>query len=344
MLGTQQFRSRDQFLAYLSEAYSGERSKPVAFRSLHAFVLSLHSSFSLNEMVERGRRRGFPLSIANQGKDLFRFGLGVRTSHQVGFLTPVDEYWVFFSDGETAEVGSTISAFTRAMFPVLKSAYVPSGDLLQLLDRIADKYPELLVTEGTIGTLDATYRTWAHDPERYSRRHMEQEARKQNGKWAGISFRCLNGGRDLLSCRVYETGHLTLYSGVFSNFYEDSLLPYVSSADRFRRRLEGKERKDQNGSPVVSPIPIHLPRPVSLTEMDLLRGRILRRYAGAVMHAGNPMLMMQVTDSADGSAYDLYAYGQEVRIVPLQRASSASLSGLVALVSDVLPTGTVTSQ
>ena len=104
-----------------------------------------------------------------------------------------------------------------------------------------------------------------------------------------------------------------------------------------RKALEGRARKQEDGQVTLDPVPLRLPKQITPAQMEDLRTEMVRRYSAAVMHAGNPMLMLQVSDSADGSSYDLYAYGQNVKIVPLQRATSASLSELVAVVSNVLP-------
>jgi hypothetical protein len=341
MLGTQDLRDKDQLLSYLSEAYSGERSKPATFRSLHAFLLSINEGFTLAELVARAQKRGLQISFAKQGKDLYRLSVGVRTSNQLGFLVPIGGNWAFFADGETSEVTSTVTAFARRMFPILKLAYLPSPDLLGVIASVSKKYEDVVITEGTIRTENQTSRNWNEQPEHFTRTRMEQLAKRARGKWTGITFRCLRGDLDLLTCRVYETGHLTLYSGDFTHFFEDAIFLYLAAAERVRRKLEGKARKDDNGNLQLSPIPFRLPRQITSIEMDLLKNNIIRRYAASVMHGGNPMLMMEVTDSADGSAYDLYAYGPEVKIVPLQKSSAASLAGLLALVSDVLPTGTL---
>jgi hypothetical protein len=339
VLATQELRDKDHLLSYLNEAYSGARSKPAKFKSLHVFLLSIHKSFTLQDVVSRARHKGLPVSIVKKGTDLYLLSVGVRTSHQVGFLIPLDGYWAFFSDGGTAELASTLGAFARAMYPALKLVYLPSPDLLDFVGAVAHKYRGLVVTEGTIWSGNQTSRTWKKEHERFVRSRMERVAKEQRGKWSGISFRCSEGAQDLLSCRVHETGNLTLYSGDFNRFYEDALLPYLAVADRLSRQLAGKERVADDGRVKLSPIPYHLPSRITAVEMELLKGQIIKHYASAVMHSGNPMLMMQVTDSADGSAYDLYAYGQDVRIVPLQHASEASLSGLVALLSDTLPMG-----
>ena len=158
MLESGQFRDRSHFLTYLSETYSGERSKPVSFRSLHVFAFSLHESFSLSDMAERARARGLPVALEKVGKELFRFSVGVRTSHHGGFIVPVDRYWCFFSDAETAEVGSTVGAFARRMFPVLRLAYVPYQSLVDYVESLSKKYSSLEVTEGTVFSQDGTAR------------------------------------------------------------------------------------------------------------------------------------------------------------------------------------------
>lgn len=277
--------------------------------------------------------------MTRKGSDLYELSIRVRTGFQAGFLFPMEENWVFLSDGETSKLNSTIGAFLRSTFPILVRAYLPSGLVLAMIDRLRRKYDSVLVTEGTITTQDQTSRIWKEGAVEFSAHDMDRVARRDGGKWTSISFRCVGGAHGAFSCRVYERGHLTLYSGNFTAFFGDVLLPYFADALAVHESLRGKERRDSDQGVTLNPLTVQLQKDISSWEMELLRERIVSEYIAAVTHPGNPMLMIQLSDRTDGSVYDLYAYGKRLEVVPLQKASPESFSALLALISDVLPTG-----
>ena len=334
MLAAEEFRNKDHIMAYLAEAYVA-RDVP----SLHCFAFLLDKDATLGEAIELAQRRGVRAVLTRKSGDLFQLGIRVRTSYQTGYLVQMGQSWVFLSDGETSRLNSTIRAFARSTFPLLVRAFLPSSRILRLIERLKVKYDRVLVSEGTIYTKGQTSRVWKEGLVEFSAREMDRVARRDDGKWTNISFRCVGAGTEAFSCRVYEHGHLTLYSGRFPLFYSDVVLPYFGDASEIENGLREKERRDTAEGVVLNPVTVQFAKDISDLDMELLKDRILREYVAAVTHPGNPLLMIQLSDRLDGSAYDLYAYGQKVEIVPQQRASAQSLLELVSTISDVLPTG-----
>ena len=333
MLATHEFRDRDHVFSYLTDAYAGKAP------ALHCFTFLLDRRFSLDEALGLARDKGIELDLTKRSEDLYLLRVGVRTSYEIGHFFAMDNNWLFLSDGQTAKLNSTIGALAKSTFPALKLAYVPSKTLLKRIAKIAERYDQLIVSEGTIRTKGQTSRNWKTEPVGFTIRRMEREADNADGKWTSISFRGLAHGSEVLSCRIYERGHLTLYSGRFPEFYQDVVLPYLSDARGFHERLRGKERKETPRGPALHPLAFSLHKTITAGEMQLLRGEIIRNYAAAVTHPGNPMLMMELSDRNDGSGFDLYAYGSKVQIVPQLKATPGALTELIALIYDVLPTG-----
>lgn len=334
MLVAQDFKDRTRLFSYLNEAYAGESA------ALHCYAFLLSEGFQLSEALDLARNRGVEISLTAKGKDLYLLQVGVRSSYETGYLLSIDDSWLFLSDGHTAKLNSTIGALARATLPALRYAYLPSGSLLHWIDKTAKRYDRVVVLEGTIRTQDQTSRNWKKEGLTFAVNRMEREARNAGGKWTSISFRFEADGREVVNCRAYETGHLTLYSGRFGEFYQDVILTYFSEAEALDAKLRGRERKESRSGPILHPLGFRLRKPITIPEMQLLKSHIIRNYAAAVTHPGNPMLTMQLSDKRDGSSFDLYAYGEKVEIVPLHRATSAALTDLIALVSDLLPTGT----
>lgn len=327
-------KDKSHLFSYLGEAYRREKLPP-----LHVFTLLLAEDLTLDEAFEHARRRGLRANIEARSGDLFLVGLGVRTSYETGYLVPIDDSWIFVSDAATGKLTSTVQAFARVLSPVVELAYVPSEMVLGVISRSCKNYDSVLVTEGTIGTEDETFRNWKREPVGFTPQRMEQMARREEGKWTGISLKGIRQGQDAVRCRLHERGHLTFYGGDFGRFYSDFLLPYLAEFLQVRNRLAKKGRRQSHGEVTLNPVTLNFRDKLSLLMMQQLTTRLVSRYTAAVTHPGNPLLVMHLSDRNDGSLYDLYAYDRKVDIVPLAEGRPGSLGELISVVSDVLPSG-----
>jgi hypothetical protein len=335
LLGMEEFGGRARFFDYLTNIYRGGEAP-----SLHCFAFILSDDMNPRRTVEFARNRGLKVSIAPSGSDLYRLNIGIRTSSCAGYLVLVDGNWIYFTDAETSRVTSIVNSFARRMTPLLRLAYVPSPVLLETIGKITREYSQVLLTEGTIGTAGETFRNWKKAPMQFSIKEAHRQAAKEGGKWSSISIKCFQGKEEAVDCRFYERGHLTLYSGDYAQFYSTFLLPYFSSAVAVSNRMRGRERKEIDGKILLHPLTFNFgQRRISTRDMDMLSQKMVARYSAAVMHPGNPMLQIQLNDRHDGSAFDLYLFNTKLEIVPLQKSTPAALGELVALVSDILPTG-----
>jgi len=334
-LTTEDISGKAHFFDYLSTMYLRGDAAP-----LHCFVLVSSTIAEFEEIIEHAKKRGLKAILAPSGRDLHRLRIGVRTSYSDGYLVEVDGNWVFFTDGETSRVTSTVGSFVRRMMPLLRLAYVPSASLIDAIGRISRDYTKVLLTEGTICSTGETYRNWKKEPVTFSIKEAHRQAAREGGKWSSISVKCYQDDKEVLNCRFYERGHLTLYSGDYSHFYSNMVLPYVLDAVSTSDKMRGRERSEVEGEVLLHPLSFEFARrKISSHDMELLREKILNKYSAAVMHPGNPMLQIQLNDRDDGSGFDLYVFNTKIQIVPLQKSTPAALSELVELVSDVLPTG-----
>lgn len=331
---TEKIRSKEHLLSYLDEVLK-EGVRP----AIHCFLFMLNETSDFPSTVRRARVRGGNVELEELGPNFFELRLGPRESRTVGHVVNLDGQWAFFSVGATSELKNRVSGLARNAYPLLQLAYLPSGSLLRLLDKTRSRYKSLIVTEGTICTEGQTFRNWKRAPVEYSSSALLSMAAREDGKWTSISFKGLAEDGEVFNCRVYERGHLTIYSGSFYPFYSDVLLPYFSQALRHQQSFKGRERKDSEKGPTLHPIVFEFKSPFGKHEMAILESNLVAGYAAAVMHPGNPLLMVQVSDRQDGSSFDVYAFKNRLEIVPHQRATPTSLTELVACVTDLLPTG-----
>jgi hypothetical protein len=327
--------------SYLDTAYNPRSTERPSVPALHAFSLAITPQMTIPDLLRHARSIGLQADMLTQSKDLYRVSLGVRQARESGYLLRLDDYWLFLSNSSTAQVESTVRGFTHHLYPLLKQTFLPSESLLDLLNHFAKSFQDVIVTEGTIWMQGQTTRSWKKAPHSFVRSELQREASRDKGKWTGISVRLVVDDLTSIHCRLHERGHLTLYSGPFTEFRGKVLLPYLSASDSLSKRLRGKERRDLATGPKLNAIPLSLPHSLTLNLMGQLRNELVSKYSAAVIHPGNPLLLLQLVDRADGSAFDLYAFGQSVRIVPRQKASAESVTELVSAISDVLPSATL---
>jgi len=309
--------------------------------SIHCFIFELNKEFSFEEAIERSRDRGLKSSIISKMEDYYTVRIGIRTSSLQGFFIPIDEHWMFVSEGESSRVSQIIKSFSKGMFPILNLIYLPSSSILEMIDRVKRKYDSIEVVEGTMCKTGETFRTWKKKPIEFSIETMIEMAKREDAKWTGISLRFRIDEENIFGCRLNENGHLSIYSGDFLEFYADALLPYINASEQVRSLLKNRERKEADNRVILSPLSLNFETSISKSEVQLIEKRIVSNYAAAVMHPGNPMLLMQVCDRGDGSLYDLYVFNKKIEIVPLHKASPDSIENLVSLISNTLPMGTL---
>jgi len=329
------FADKSQLFDYYGRAI--ERSE---LPSLHCFIFSSDAESPIERAIERARDKGLITSLLSKNDQIYQVRIGIRTSSQIGFFVPVDKHWMFISEGESSRISQIMASFSRRMFPILNLVYVPSLPLLEMVERVKTKYDSVEVVEGTFCKTGETFRNWKKTPLEFNLKTMMGLARREEAKWTGVTLKFKADGDVVFGCRFSENGHLTLYSGNFLEFYSDAVLPYIYSSEQIRQKLDGRERKETDDSVILSPISIDFKAPISETEAHTIEKKIIDGYAAAVLHPGNPMLMIQLSDRDDGSSFDLYVFKKKVEIVPQQKSTPDSLGNLVSLVSDILPTGT----
>jgi hypothetical protein len=60
-------------------------------------------------------------------------------------------------------------------------------------------------------------------------------------------------------------------------------------------------------------------------------------YSTAVIHSGNPWLILNALDRGDGSSFDIFGYTPEIQIIPASKASPESLMRLLNSIYEIFP-------
>lgn len=334
MLLTEEFNNKSQFLSYISDAYNNRNVS-----SLHCFVLIPRPDFSIDELTKAAYNRGLKCRLTKKTDDFYIIGIGIKTREQIGILINFGYCWLFFSDGSTQNVKGVVESFVKNLFPLISLSHLPSKKMLELIDGIKKKYEKIEVNEGTLCKKGETLRNWKKEPIPFSIKVLQKEAKIEKAKWTGLSLTYFMDGFEYIKARIYEKGLITFYYGNFSDFYENVILVYANKSLEFCDYFKNKERKQIDGEIIINPVKYQFKKEIPVPELNIIKDKILAKYVGGVTSFGNPLLMMQFTDSTDGSSYDLYAYKDIIEIVPLNKASSASFTQLTSLISDNLPLG-----
>jgi len=92
-----------------------------------------------------------------------------------------------------------------------------------------------------------------------------------------------------------------------------------------------------DGEAKISPIFLDPVKKLTETDLKSLSLHLGGNYSTAVLHGGNPWLLLNVLDRGDGSSFDVYGYPSEIQIVPFNKASPESLMKLFYTISEFLP-------
>ena len=336
MLLTDEFENKSHFFSYLNEAYKDRKVS-----SLHCFVIIPQPDFSIDDLTKAAKNRGLECTLTKKTDDFYVIGIGIKTRHQIGILVNFGYCWLFFSDGSTINVKGVVESFVRNLFPLISLSHLPSKKMMELINDLKKKYDKIMVNEGTLCKKEETLRDWKKKPILFSIKELQKEAKIENAKWTGLSLTYYLEGIEYIKARIYEKGLITFYFGNFSDFYENVILVYAKKSLEFCDFLKDKERKHIDGEISINPVKYQFKKEIHPSELNIIKKKILSKYVGGVTSFGNPLLMIQFTDSTDGSSYDLYAYDKTIEIVPLNKASSASFTQLTSLITDNLPLGEI---
>lgn len=332
-LVTRDFSSESQLFSYCNEIYKEGKAS-----ALHLYILIPMDGISPEEMARNAIRRDLQCSLYRKTDRLYQITIGIRTSTEVGYLLTDDRYWIFISDQISAEVTRVVDSFVTKLFPIISRAYVPSKEMIRLIDDFSQSYDKILFLDGTLGSKDTTIRNWKKKPVEFSVEFLTDYEKQQGLKFTTLSFAGFIENRQVIKARIHTRGHLTLYQGYFGDFYSDLVLSYIAESLNLERSFMNRERKIVKDEVKIYPLKFELEENLTLGQIEALKSKLQKKYLSAVFHTGNPSLMIQLTDFGDGSSFDFYVYGNIIEIVPLLKASPGTITKLFAFVSEFFPT------
>jgi len=328
----QRFTSSGQMFTYITDAFGRSPGSPV-----HLFVILPAKGVTVSKIVKAATKRRVTFSADRISDSLYRVRLGVRTRQIKGHLLTHKDWWLLITRGK----GSTsYEVFIRSFvknhfFPLLHPAYVDSHGLVKLAASLSSVFGTITLEEFSMASERGTLREWLQSGAVFSMETARSLQRKYDSSFTGLRLSGHSESVSTIRLRLYTESRLCFLSGSFGDFYEFVVIPFVHAALHTNKEYQGLERETIGGAVKISGIRIEAE---DVTDADLLSIKqfILRNYASEISYE-NPVVVLQATDLRDGSSFDIYITKQGIEIVPLAKASSASLLELCMSIVRRLP-------
>jgi len=270
----------------------------------------------------------------------FRRRWGGRVLSSTAFLLSIPDGNVILSEDAKQVL---LTGMISRLDPELSIVSMNSRDLLSLVERVRVAFEGL--------SCEVYYLT-ARQPRKqtiqaYNNVHLDQMREYvESGYWIErMKVRVRRDLETLFEFAVSRHGVVELYHGMFGAFRGvvlDSLLEAGHAKVTF---YSNRGREPTGHLERTRPITIRsvLDRPLDKKVAKRLLEQIARfpKISYAIVHAGNPILLVHVVDDQDGSGYDIASTDTNVYIVPTFSATPSALMRAKDLVYSAFKEGVV---
>jgi hypothetical protein len=282
-------------------------------RPLHIF--SVFPKISVEDIHYIARQAGVGASVKRWDREVFylRIVSAYKRQRAVGYLIDHKNFWnILIRTVESPTVaGNVARLWLKRMYPAVCRAYIKSDDLLNILDDLSKIEDSKLELRGyVLRAYDSpeTMKKWPRGKP-YSREEMERVIERETPPklLEAINF-TFQVKETYFSLRMETDGHFVFYEGgphcfsnfqrlVLSRFNEVTLINHKFFSNRERRIVEGEAK--------ISPITLTPIKELTKTDLESLSLHLGMNYSTAVLHRGNPWLLLNIIDRGDGSSFDI---------------------------------------
>ncbi len=302
------------------------RKRPPPPLYLYPITLTTEAADVLEDVFLRDPK--FHARIARLDPELQRIDFERRWG---GKLVKSSAYLLSRKNGNVVVSDDTNQSPLRGLIerlnPDLATIPLNSKDLFDVSIRIAQTLPDF-ETE--------VYRLTVRLPGRQTIQAYNDVTRDQIQEYSDkgysverIKTRVRNNSERLLDFAVTRNGFVEFFEGKFDALSTIILEPLLQLATAKLRFYSNRGRQMEAVTPAIRPISLIqvMPGPLDLSIAAKLIERIKRspRISYAIVHAGNPMLLVHILDERDGSGYDIAAAEDRVFIVPALDTSPSAL-------------------
>ena len=312
-------------------------------RPLHVF--SVFPKIETEEISEVARMAGVDATIENIGQRVYRLEVisARRRQRAHGYLVDHERLWnLLIRTVESPTVaGNVAELWLKRMYPAVCRSYIKSSDLLTIMDDLSKiEGAKLEMRSCILRAHDSpeTVKRWPRDKP-YSRKEIEQIIIREKKLLEAINF-IFHVEETYFHVRIQTNGHFVFYEGgryCFSNFQRLVLSKFNEVALINHKFFSNRERRIVDGKAMISRIVLNPKRELGKVDFESLSSHLSMKYSTAVLHSGNPWLLLNIIDRGDGSSFDLHGYPSEIQVVPFNRASPESLMRLVYAIYELFP-------
>jgi len=312
-------------------------------RPLHIF--SVFPKIRVEDIPHVAREAGVGATVKRIGQEIYDLEIvsAYKRQRAYGKLMDHKSFWnILIRTVESPTVaGNVARLWLRRMYPAVCRSYIKSDDLLNIMDSLSKIEDSKLELRGYIlrahGKPETTKKWPRGKP--YSRKEIERVIKGENQLLEGINF-ILKVKESYFNVRIETNGHFVFYEGgpyCFSNFQRLVLSRFNEIAVINHRFFSNRERRIVDGEAKISPITLNPIKELTKTDLESLSLHLSMNYSTAVLHSGNPWLLLNILDRGDGSSFDICGYSSEIQVIPFNKASPESLMRLIYNICEVFP-------
>lgn len=322
----------------LDDYHSGAQARP-----LH--IYSVFPRINVEDISDLAREAGVGAVTKKIGNNVYTLEIAsaYKMRRAYGYLIDFQNHWIILirTIESPTVAGNIIAGWLERMYPAISHSYIRPDDLLTIMDSLSKiKNSNLELMGYVLRSHDSpeTTKKWPRGMP-YSRDNIEITMNNENKLLEAMNFVfSIEGTR--FNVRIEIDGHFVFYSGgprCFSNFQRLILSRYNEISLLNREFFSNRERRIINGDIEISQISL-MPRKELLKEdLESLIMHLSTIYSVAILHSGNPWLLLNTIDRGDGSSFDIYGYSSEIQIVPFNKATPESLMRLYYNISEIFP-------
>lgn len=322
----------------LDSFHSSQKARP-----LHIF--SVFPKIDVSAIPNVAKDAGVDADIESKGQKAYELTIisARKWRHAIGYLVDHEQLWnMLIQTIESPTVaGNVVERWLDRMYPAVCRSYVKSSDLLDIIDDLSGiEGSKLEIRSYVLRAHDSpeTVKNWKKGKP-YSREEIERDIQKSEKLLEAINF-LFHVEQTYFHVRIQTDGHFVFYKGgqyCFTNFQRLVLSKFNEIALMAHKFFSHRERRITDGEAEISRITLELTRQLGKTDFESLSSHLRMRYSTAVLHSGNPWLLLNIIDRGDGSSFDLHGYPSGIKVVPFNRASPESLMRLIYAIYELFP-------
>lgn len=288
------------------------------------------------------------IEILNEKEGIFRISFKLlngsgdeQISKGIIFRYPGTEkifFYVSFSKSNIFE--KIIKNYFNKFYPKVSRIFLTSNNLYKMIECIKEKYDkEVFISKMVVKRKDREQIDVEYKKEKVSYKKAFEEAKLENK-----IIKSVNISTDDLDAYISRLAIFRLNKGSFSTFSEDLLkqvLHFVDDEEKLLSNREQSEETNYKAKPLIINFSYNIFE--SVTNLREFKDELtkMKNISYNIIHF-NPYLQMSITDTRDGSTFNIWVLSKDsILIFPQFRSTFASLSKFISAIFERFSEGKI---